>query len=147
MIARVLAFAASIAMAVAPCAAADLNAIDPPGERRSGASAGVYLAIPFGGERSGRTQAGLRLQMRHDYRTAAGHTVRRVGVDTLELRMIGDAQPTLYVAERPVTGRDARHNLFGGGIVNVVVLGLAVVGAVVIYSELSDDEDDDMPHQ
>jgi hypothetical protein len=30
----------------------------------------------------------------------------------------------------------------GGGIVNVVVIGLAIVGAVVVYKAIDDDEDD-----
>jgi hypothetical protein len=46
------------------------------------------------------------------------------------------------VASQPVTGRDARQNLMGGGIVNVIVIGLAIVGAVVIYKAIDDDDED-----
>jgi hypothetical protein len=58
--------------------------------------------------------------------------------------MLGAERPTLFVADMPVTGRagrEARQNLFGGGIVNIVVIGLAVVGAFVIYNEIKGDDD------
>lgn len=144
MIGRALALAAALASGAAPCAAADLNFAHSPGERRSGASAGLYLEVPFGGERSGRTQAGLRLRTTHEYRDAAARPVRSVSADTFDLRLLGDERPTLYVADRPVTGRETRQNLFGG-IVGTVVIGLAIVGAVVIYKAL-DDEDEAVPH-
>ena len=146
MIGRALALAASIGLAAAPCAAADLDMPDVPGERRSGAQAGVYFAVPFGGERSGRAQAGLRLRMDHQYRDASGRVSRGGGADAIELRMLGEPQPTLYVADMPVTGREARNNMLaGGGILTIVVIGLAVVGAIVIMNEL--DGDDDEPQQ
>ena len=141
MLARLLAAAASAALAATPCLAADLGPVGDSGERRSSAAAGVYFAVPFGGARSGRPQSGLRLQMRHDFRDASAPTTRAVTRDTLELRLIGEERPTLFVAEQAVTGREARQNLFAGGIMNLVVIGLAVVGAVVIYNELDDDED------
>lgn len=140
MIGRALAFAALAGVVAAPCAAADLNLAADPAERRSGAAAGVYLAVPFGGERSGRAQGGLRLRMTHDYRDAAARPVRSASTDALELRLVGDSRPTLYVAQRPLTGRDARQNLFGG-VVDLVVLGLAVVGAVVVFNALDGDSD------
>lgn len=146
MIGRTLALAAAVCLGVAPCAAADLGQDQATGERRSGATAGLYFAVPFGGQRSGRSQAGLRLQMNHDYRDTAGSRTRSVSANTLELRMLGEAQPTLFVADLPVTGRagrEARQNLFGGGVVNIVVIGLAVVGAFVIYNEIDGDDDAD----
>lgn len=145
MFARALALAASVAMAAAPCAAADLVGPDATGERRSGASGGVYFAVPFGGERSGRAQAGIRLGVEHEYRDRSARVVRRVGSNTFELRLLGAERPTLFVADRPVTGRDNRQNLMGGGIIGMAVIGLALVGAFVIYSAI-DDEDDDMPN-
>jgi|GEM_PF-2356235 len=149
MFGKALALAAAIGVSAAPCAAADLNLAQTPGERRSGATAGVYFAVPFGGPRSGRSRAGLRLQANHDYRDAAGMVTRSVSSDTLELRMIGEERPTLFVADLPVTGRagrEARQNLLGGGIVNIVVIGLAVVGAFVIYNKVTDDDDEAVPN-
>jgi hypothetical protein len=146
LIARALAFAAAAGIAAAPCTAADLDQVQNMGERRSGATGGVYFAVPFGGERSGRSQAGLRLQMTHDYRDAAGQRLRTVSADTFELRLLGERQPTLFVADQRVTGREARHNLFGAaGVLNLVVIGLAVVGGYVIYKAIDDDDDEAVP--
>lgn len=147
MIGRALALAAALGTAAAPCAAADLNMVRDPGERRSGATAGVYFAIPFGGERSGRSQAGLRLQMTHDYRDSAGRPLRALSADTIELRLVGERQPTLFVADQRVTGREARQNMFaGGGVLNLVVIGLAVVGGYFIYKAIDDDDDEAVPN-
>jgi hypothetical protein len=149
MIGKALALAAAIGLGTAPCAAASLNSGQMMGERRSGATAGVYFAVPFGGQRSGRSQAGLRLQTNHDYRDSAGARTSSFSANTLELRMLGEAQPTLFVADLPVTGRagrEARNNLMGGGIVTIVVIGLAVVGAAVIYNQVTDDDDDEIPN-
>lgn len=145
MIGRALAFVSALALAAAPCAAADLQLAEPGGERRSSAAAGVYFAVPFGGERSGRPRAGLRLRTTHEYRDAAARPVRSTSADTFELRLLGEQRPTLFVAERPVTGQDSRQNLFGG-IVGTVVIGLAIVGAVVIYTAINDDEDEAVPN-
>ena len=147
MFARCLAFVAAAAMAAAPCAAADLTGADTALERRTGASAGLYFAVPFGGPRSGRAQGGLRMGMHHDYRDVSGRTVRAAGANTLELRFVGERQPTLFVADRRVTGRNNRQNLLGGGIIGIAVIGLAVVGALVIYNELDDDGDEGIPNQ
>jgi len=142
LFARALAFAASVTMVAAPCAAAGLNGPEAAAERRSGASAGVYFAVPFGGERSGRAQAGLRAGMHQEYRDFTGRQVRTAGVNTLELRLLGERQPTLFVADMPVTGRENRRNLMGGGPLGIAIIGLAIVGAYVIYEELDGDDDD-----
>jgi hypothetical protein len=126
-------------MSAAPCAAAEWNDPATAIERTTGASAGLYFAIPFGGERSGRAQAGLRLRMTQDYRDSSARVVRSVGRDTLELRLLGERQPTLFVAEMPVTGRENRNNLMGGGPLGIAVLALAVVGAYVVYEAVKDD--------
>jgi hypothetical protein len=146
-IARTIAFAAAVSTAVstaaAPAFAADPRIDFDAGERRSSASAGLYFAIPFGGARSGRTQGGVRMRMTHDYRSAASPRARVIDSDALELRLIGERRPTLFVANRPLTGRENRHNLVGGGIVSTIVIGLAVVGAFVIYNEIKGDDDED----
>jgi hypothetical protein len=65
-----------------------------------------------------------------------------VSTDTFELRLLGERQPTLFVADQRVTGRGTRQNLFGAaGVLNLVVIGLAVVGGYVIYKAIDDDED------
>jgi hypothetical protein len=145
MFARALALTAAVAMGAAPCAAAELHDPGTATERSTGASAGLYFAIPFGGERSGRAQAGLRLRMTHDYRDSSARVVRSVGRDTLELRLLGERQPTLFVAEMPVTGRENRKNLMGGGPLGIAVIALALVGAYVVYEAIDDDETD-MPN-
>lgn len=143
MIGKALASAAALALVASPCAAAELGASAfEAGQRQSGAAAGVYFAVPFGGWRSGRAQAGLRVQAVRDYRDASGARTRLDSVDTFELRLLGESRPTLFVASQPVTGRDARQNLMGGGIVNIVVIGLAVVGAVVVYKAIDGDGED-----
>lgn len=141
--ARILAFAASATMVAAPCAAADLNGPEAAAERRSGASAGIYFAVPFGGERSGRAQAGLRAGMNHEYRDFTGRQVRGSTANTLELRLLGERQPTLFVADMPVTGRENRRNLMGGGPLGIAMIGLAIVGGYVIYEELNGDDEDE----
>ena len=146
MLARIIASAAAAALAATPCLAADPRLDFDAGERRSSASAGIYFAVPFGGERHARAQGGLRLRMTHDYRSSASPRARVVNADALELRLIGERRPTLFVADRPLTGRDDRRNLMGGGIVSIVVIGLAVVGGLVILNELKDDEDEAVPN-
>ena len=142
MLARTLASAAALALAAAPCLAADPTSALDIGERRSSASAGVYLAVPFGGARSGRPQGGLRLRTTHDYRNAGNAAPSRViNSDAFELRLVGEERPTLFVADMPVTGREARRNMVGGPF-SLLVIGLAIVGGVVIYSALDGDEED-----
>jgi hypothetical protein len=143
MIGKALASAAALSLVASPCAAAELGASAfEAGHRQSGAAAGVYFAVPFGGRRSGRAQAGLRVQAIRHYRDASGARTRLDSIDTFELRLLGESRPTLFVASQRVTGRDARQNLMGGGIVNIVVIGLAVVGAVVIYKAVDGDGED-----
>jgi len=143
MLQRSLALVATVSLAASPCAAAGLDAAQEIGDRRSGAVAGVYLSVPFNGARSGKPQAGLRLQMAHDYRDSLARNAPVARADALDLRLIGDRKPTLYVANMPVTGEEARkRKLLGGGIVNLAILGLAVVGGLVIYNAIDDDEED-----
>lgn len=135
-----LGFAAACSMAASPCLAADFAGFDQTGGRRSGAGVGAYVAVPFGGPRSGRTQAGLRLTVSHDYRDATAQTAPVIRSDAFELRLIGDREPTLYMAGRPVTGEQAeRANLTGvGTLVTVVVVAAAVVGGIVIWNAIDD---------
>ena len=137
---KYLAFAAACSMAASPCLAADLAGFDDVGARRSGAGAGAYLEVPFGGPRDGRAQAGFRLTVSHDYRDARARTAPVVRADAFDLRLVGDRRPTLYMAGRPVTGEQARRsNLTGvGTVVTLAILAAAVVGGIVILDAIDD---------
>lgn len=144
MLNKAIAIAAACSMAASPCLAADLAGFEETGARRSGAGVGAYVEVPFGGPRSGRTQAGLRLTVSHDYRDDAARTARVIRGDAFDLRLVGDREPTLYMAGRPVTGEEAqRNNLTGiSTLVTVAVVAAAVVGGIVIYNAINDDEED-----
>ena len=135
-----IAFAAACSLAASPCLAADLVQFDEAGARRSGAGAGVYVEVPLGGPRSGRTQAGLKLTVNHDYRDAVAPTAPVVRSDAFDFRLVGDREPTLYMAGRPLTGEGARRNNLTGAttLVTVVVLAAAVVGGIVIWNAIDD---------
>jgi hypothetical protein len=140
MLKTAIAFTAACSMAASPCLAADLAGFDEVGARRSGAGVGAYVSVPLGGPRSGRTQAGLRLTVSHDYRDATAQTAPVIRSEALDLRLIGDREPTLYMAGRPLTGEQARrNNLTGvGTLVTVVVIAAAVVGGIVIWNAIDD---------
>lgn len=141
MIRNLLALTAAGAMAASPCVAADFADFDEPGARRSGAGVGAYVEIPLSGPRAGRTQAGLRLTVSHDYRDARAQTAPVVRADALDLRLVGDRETTLYMAGRPVTGEEARrNNLLGpaGSVIGLVVLAAAIVGGIVIWQAVDD---------
>jgi hypothetical protein len=115
------------------------------GARQSSAAAGFYFSIPFGGERSLRPQAGLRLRATHDYRNTSAPTAPVYGSDTLDLRLIGERKPTLYIGGMQVTGDEERKSHLTGAttLVTVAVLAAAAVGAVVILDAVNGDDDDD----
>lgn len=140
---KMLALAAAASIAATPCMAAGVEASQALGARQSGAVGGLYLSMPLGGTRSGKPQAGLRLQMAHDYRDATAPRAPVVRSNGFDLRLIGEKKPTLFVADRPVTGKQARrHNLVGGGgILSLVILAAAAVGGYVIYKEVFDDDE------
>jgi hypothetical protein len=145
MLTKLLPIAAALSLVATPCGAASLENAPELGERRSGAVAGLYVAVPFGGRKSGKTQAGLRLQAMHDYRNAASQSARIIQADALDLRLIGDKKATLYVAGTPVTGEQARRNnlLGGGSAITIAILALAAVGVFVIIEALDDSQIDD----
>ena len=149
MLKKLQLFVAAASVAATPCLAADLEPSQSQGERRTGAVAGAYLTIPFGGARSGKTQSGFRLQMTHDYRNATAPNAQVVRSNTFDLRLVGDKQTTLYVANMPVTGKEARklNMAGGGGIMSIVIIAAAVVGSYLLYKEVIDDDDDDNDNQ
>lgn len=140
MVRNAIAFAAACSMAASPCLAADLVQLDEAGARRSGAGAGLYVEVPFGGPRDGRPQAGMRLTASHDYRDATAPTAPVVRSHAFDLRLVGDRDPTFYVAGRPVTGEEARrNNLTGAGtLITIVVVAAAIVGGIVILNAIDD---------
>ena len=144
MLRKLIALAAAGSMAASPCLAADFAQFQDTGARRSGAGLGAYVEIPFSGPRSGRTQAGLRLNVTLDYRDARSQTAPVVRGEAFDLRLVGDRQPTLYMAGRPVTGEEGRRaNLLGPAnrIITIAVLVAAVVGGIVIWQAIDDDND------
>lgn len=141
MFSRLLAFTAAAAMAASPCLAADLHRIADGGARRSGAAVGAYVEIPLDGPRRGRTRAGLRANVIHDYRDARAPDAPVARGEAFDLRLVGEREPTLYVAGRPVTGEPARRSRLAGPVnqvVGLVVLVLAIVGAVVVWRAVDD---------
>lgn len=140
MISKMLAAAAACAMAAAPSAAAGLNAFDGAGARRSGATAGVYFALPLDGPRREKARGGLRLQMAHDYRSGTARGARTARSDALEMRLLGEAKPTFYAAGVPLTGEEAeKRNLTGvGTIITVAILAAAAVGGYYIVRAIDD---------
>ena len=145
MLRKMIAVAAASSMAASPCLAADIAQFDESGGRRSGAGIGAYVEIPLDGPRAGRTQAGLRMTVTHDYRDARAPNARVVRGDAFDLRLVGDRDPTLYVAGRPLTGEAAQRNqLLGpaGSLIGIVVLVAAVVGGIVIWQAIDDSDDE-----
>lgn len=140
------AFAACLSMTATPVLAADLHGFVDTGERRSGAGVGAYFEIPLGGERSGEPQAGLRMTVSHDYRSATAQRAPVIRSSPLDLRLVGSDDTTFYVAGQPMNGEAARrNNLIGSAssIVTLAVVAATVVGAIVIYNEIDGDGDDD----
>jgi hypothetical protein len=143
MIRNLLALTAATTMAASPCLAADLPAMQDSGARRSGAAAGVYFRVPLSGKRSGKAQAGMRLQTVHDYRNAGAPEAKLIQADAFDLRLIGDRHSTLYVAGQPVTGEKARSNLGPvGSVVTIAFLVAAAVGGYYIWRAIDDSGDE-----
>lgn len=144
MISKMLAAAAGCAMVAAPCAAAEIRAFDESGARRSGATAGVYLALPLDGPGRGKARGGLRLQMTHDYRSGTSRAAHSVRADALELRLLGDKKPTFYAAGMALSDEEAKkRNLTGvGTIVTVAIIAAAAVGVYYVHRMIEDSGDE-----
>jgi hypothetical protein len=117
MIRTVLAFAIAGALGATPGLAAELPDEGFRPTARSGAVVGAYYKLPLDAprdaERAPRT--GLRLAMTHDARSPRAFTTR-IEANLLDLRLAGADPGALYVAGRPITGREAeRLNAAGGG--------------------------------
>lgn len=129
MMRKYLAIAAAAGMAASPCLAADIPGMRDSGARQSGAVAAAYFKVPLGGGAKARkAQGGVKLAMVHDYRTAGAQTARVVSADTLDLRLVGEKKPSLFVAGHKLAGDSKRSNLTG---VSTIVTAAIVVAAVV----------------
>jgi len=136
MLTRLFAMVAALGLGATPCVAAELHDNAEAGARRSGALIGAYVKLPLDGpdRRNPASVAGLRLAAVHDYRDPAAPRARVIRADTLDLRLSGPA-PALYLAGRPLTGKQAeRVNAAegGGGRLDTVLLvgaGLLAVAA------------------
>jgi hypothetical protein len=140
---RLFILAAAASVAATPAMATDLHTLY--GERRSGATAGAYLEIPFGGSRSGKPGAGLQLKMTHDYRDAVAQTAPVLQAKALDLRLVGDKEITLYLAGAPITGEQAKPRLAGGEIIGLAVVAAAVVGTVILLRAFKEDDESPCP--
>lgn len=112
------------------------------GARRSAAVAGAYVRVPLGASRqvAQAPRAGLRLAMRHDYREALNPTGRVVEADAFDLRLVGEAKPSLFVAGHKVTGEGPRSHLLSGITTPILILigaGL-VVGGIALANAIDD---------
>jgi hypothetical protein len=132
-----------LATASSPGLAADLDSRAETGARRSGAFVGGYFRLPLDSPAAAdrAPRAGLRLAMRHDYRSASAPTARLTDVDGIELRLAGSGNPSLYLAGRAVTGAEAKLEASegGGGRLDAIMLGGAILlagvaGFVVVQS-------------
>lgn len=141
MLNRLAAAAAALSLAATPAAAAELPDQRDPGARRSGAAIGGYVRLPLGGKAERRSPAaGLRLSAVHDYRSAGAERAAFVESDTIDLRLLGAKKPTLFVAGRPLTGKEARrHNLTGvSTVIVVVIVAAAAVGGYYLARAIDD---------
>ena len=137
---KILAAAAAATMAAGPCLAADIPAFHENGARQSGAVAAAYYKVPLGGSGKARkAHGGLRLTVTHDYRTAGAQTAPVVSAETLDLRLVGEKKPALYVAGHKLTGEDKRSNLTGVGTVITAVVVVAAVVAGFYLARAIDD--------
>jgi hypothetical protein len=135
-----VAAAAALAMAASPCLAADIPAIRETGARQSGALAAAYFKVPLGGgAKAQKAHGGLKLAMTHDYRTAGAQTARVVTADTLDLRLVGEKKPALFVAGQRLYPKTKRSNLTGAGtLVTVAIVAAAVVGGYYLARAIDD---------
>jgi hypothetical protein len=137
---NVLAVAAAAAMVASPCLAAEIPAMRDTGARQSGAVAAAYFRVPLGGgAKAKKAHGGVKLAMVHDYRTAGAQTARVVSADTLDLRLVGEKKPALFVAGQKLSGDGKRSNLTGvSTIVTVTIVAAAVVAGFYLARAIDD---------
>lgn len=139
MLRRLLAVAGLVCFVSGPVFANTVASHDV-GARKSAAVAGAYLSIDLGGKGAKR-RGGLRLQMQHDYRDGPAPRAPVHTSDTAEIRLVGPAQPTLYLGGRAVTGEEARKQQalspVGTAVTLAVVAGV-VVGGLLLLSAVRD---------
>jgi hypothetical protein len=132
--------AAAATMLIAqPCLAASEIRGDGATDRRSGAFAGVRLRLPIGMGNPERPSARMQLTTFHDYRNAAGATVRSFRADGVEFGVDDRGRASLMVAGQDVARRDDQmvlnastktYLIIGGVVVAVLVLALVAASSV-----------------
>jgi hypothetical protein len=140
-----IAFAVAGTLCASPCLAAELPDEGFRAERRVGAVAGAYVAVPLNApstaERAPRS--GLRLAMSHHAGSTRSFSFRREA-NLLDLRLVG-AERTVYLSGRPITGPAAERLKAaggggGGGRLDKIMIGagiaLAAVAGVVIATSI-----------
>lgn len=131
-----LALAATSSQAASPDRPDDLLA------SRAGIIAGPYLFLSFTGNRSAKAQLGLRVGRIQDYRYSSSRSTKHTAT-LFDMRFVGDATPTLYVAGSPASGsQPGTSKRTGNALKTVAILALTAVGALVVVSALDDDDKD-----
>lgn len=131
---------AALTLAASPCFAAEIPELREAGARQSGAVAAAYFKIPLGGgAKSRKAKGGVKLAMVHDYRTAGAQTARVVSADTLDLRLVGEKKPALFVAGQNLDSKNKRNNLNGvGTVLTIAIVAAAVVGGYYLTRAIDD---------
>ncbi|HZF96388.1 MAG TPA: hypothetical protein VEZ20_16115 [Allosphingosinicella sp.] len=132
--------AAAAAMLVAqPCFAAGAFQGDGASERRSGAFAGVRLRLPLGEGNPERPSARLQLTTSHEYRNAAGATVRTIRPDGVELGLRERGAVSWRIGGQDIGRRDERLGI-NGSTKTLLTIGVIIVAVVVLIPVLTADE-------
>jgi hypothetical protein len=137
---NVLAVAAAATMVASPCLAAEIPAMRDAGARQSGAVAAAYFKVPLGGgAKAKKAHGGVKLAMVHDYRTAGAQTARVISADTLDLRLVGEKKPALFVAGQKLDAKNKRSNLTGvSTVITVAIVAAAVVAGFYLARAIDD---------
>jgi hypothetical protein len=137
---RRLRHAAAAAAAATLIAQPGLAATDVRGdgaaERRSGAFAGVRLRVPIGARNQERPSARMQLTTVHDYRTAAGATVRSFRPDGLEFGAGQRGRLAVRIAGQDI-GRLEERLPASGSTRTILIVGAVVVAAIVLIPVLT----------
>ncbi|HZG08715.1 MAG TPA: hypothetical protein VEZ70_07045 [Allosphingosinicella sp.] len=138
---KYVAAAAVASLAVSPCLAADIPAFHDSGARQSSATAAAYYRIPLGGGgKAAKAHGGLKLSMTHDYRSPSSQMARVVTADGLDLRLVGEKKPALYLAGTKVADEQSRRQNLGptGTVVTLVIIAGVAVGAFFLARAIND---------
>jgi hypothetical protein len=122
-----------------PCLAAGEIHSDGASERRSGAFAGVRLRLPLGEGNPERPSARLQLTASHEYRNAAGATLRSTRPDGIELGFRERSRLSWRIGGQDMGRQDERLGV-SGSTKTILTIGAIIVVAVVMIPILTADE-------